>query len=243
MKPPATEKPLSFADDMMKAFLADQKDTTRRVVLGIDHAATIDAEPHYRGDDLDGVAWDFKEEKQPVAGIFRGERIAVKPPYQPGTRVWIRETWRVVAAQLGTRRVRVQFKADLAVTGWITIPDAVLFNSLYKQTDKEATRQGRLMNTWDVYAAPTRWRPGRYMPRCVAREFAVVESIYPEQVQEMNEHEAYREGFRNDGDDSAVDTFLAYFDGLNRHRGEAFTVAANPWVWVIRFTRERGTGE
>jgi len=248
VKAPAKEKPISFADDMIRAFLADRKDTTRRIVIGINHAATISAKPHSYGNDLDVIAWDFS--------IHPAVAIPVKMPYLPGMRVWVRETWRVVAMNRANRTVRIQFKADLTVTDWIRIPDAALFNTLYKQTEKEARRLGRLMNTWDVRSAPTRWRPGRFMPRCIAREFAVIESIHPERVQDITEADAVREGFTpiktefhdKDGGErkvkwavtrTAQQEFMDYFDRLNQHRGEAFTTAANPWVWVIRFRREK----
>jgi hypothetical protein len=102
-----------------------------------------------------------------------------------------------------------------------------------------------------------KWRPSIFMPREAARIFLKVTDVRVEQLQDISEEDAEREGveqlelmqlkqipnslyvkIKNQTilpDCSHKAGFYNLWDTLNDKRGYAW--GSNPWVWVISFER------
>lgn len=59
-----------------------------------------------------------------------------------------------------------------------------------------------------------------------------VVSCLPIRLQEIDDADAYREGFTNRHE------FSAYWDYLQEGKGDEFKWLRNPWVWRIEFVRQ-----
>ena len=88
-------KPILFNTDMVQAILEGRKTVTRRVVK-----PQPDGQPVLMGEDS---CW-------PGYFAIQGTEKVIRPPYQPGDILWVRETWSPVAV----RPKRFIYKADVA---------------------------------------------------------------------------------------------------------------------------------
>lgn len=227
-------KGLPFSDRMVQEYRADRKDMTRRII-GIPN----EAEPsrNARGEIVlssDNTVF-FNWDGAPHINHN------VKPRYLPGDLIYVRESWRIGAWEANLYAVAVDYRDEVR-REWIHISDAERFERYVGQSIQSAIKAGIKPNWngeyhWNPGEAPTRWRPTRFMPREVAREFGIIKAVKVERVQEISEADAYREGFRDDGDWSAIDEFFDYFDSLNKSRDPAYSVVANPWVWAYTIER------
>jgi hypothetical protein len=117
-----------------------------------------------------------------------------------------------------------------------------LFETVYiKETWAAETEQIPLPYRAIWYKAddntlPISWKSPRFMPEWAARSHARIVSVIPERLHEINEVDAYCEGFR---DQLRGETFWpvgAQFKEIwdKIHPG---TWDQNPWVWVISLER------
>lgn len=137
-------------------------------------------------------------------------------PYgQPGDRLWVRETFRRF-----TDDGEVLYKAD---------PEGFnLMNELKRDNHFEA-----------------RWRPSIFMPRRLTRIILEITGVRVERLQEISEADALAEGIVLTGggfglpDGShfhGTDPRVSYWSLWESING-AGSVEANPWVWVVEFSR------
>lgn len=151
--------------------------------------------------------------------------------YQPGDRLWARETWGV-----GTQpcpytgwRDGIEYRADGvdddAPPLYDIIPDGV---------DADSIRSG--------------WRPSIQMPRWASRLTLIVTDVRVQRVQDISEADAIAEGVwpgeqpptvigRVYSPTMPVHLFGALWDHLNASRGYGWD--ANPWVCAVSFQVHR----
>lgn len=121
-----------------------------------------------------------------------------------------------------------------------------LSGSSYSSLPKEKKAQAELYN-WAVVSKATNpedkrprdpWIPSIFMPRWASAITLEITDVKVERIQEINNHEAWREGIpefgnwiKNEGE--ARDEFARLWDSINLKRGYGWD--ANPWVWAISF--------
>jgi len=241
-------KPILFNTEMTVATMDDRKTATRRLVK---------PQPVFREGETgtpvrcDDGSWCFKIDQYHEVYDFE-----LKPPYQTGDVLYVRETWKVKSASYPPRRCEIEYKA------------------------------GGTEKFDEVLALPTakgEWKPSIHMPKKAARTFLRVTDVRLERLQDMDGEQAYMEGARAEvppilealesGDKSifpknfekfsankkedwyrgtATATYIAQCE-LSERLLKAFkniwnkTIKpedtstygwdANPWVWVIEFQR------
>jgi len=239
-------KPIIFSTPMVQAILDGRKTQTRRVIK----APVL---RNVREPDevlFDGKICKFNWHGDDVIGGFE-----IKPKYQPGDILWVRETWRVGAWNENTGCIAVDYKADgFARREWIEIKNPELFEQYWIQSTDDAVKAGLETDSdgqyhWEPGKGPTRWRPSIFMPREAARIFLRVTNVRVERLQEITEEDARAEGcstkilndgWKNIGTLTARDEFIALWEHLNAKRGLGWD--RNPWVWVYEFEKISRTG-
>lgn len=222
------EHPILFSASMVKAILEGRKTQTRRVVKGLGSKL---------GDEY-------------CTELRNGEIVetATLCPYgKAGTRLWVRETWRLAsvnASILNAQFWTVQFK-DFAVLPHPQ-PARELFVPL---AAKDTFTPGQTGIEFG------KWRPSIFLPRWASRITLEVVSVRVERVQDISEEDAIAEGvetampatagavlpsndmLRTNGYgvvmQSAKAEYAKLWDTINAKRGYGWD--ANPWVWVIEF--------
>lgn len=139
--------------------------------------------------------------------------LIVKAPCVPGDVLWVRETWK--PATTGT--------AGPGLTD--------LF--LYK-ADKPQDTTGMMVAGC--------WRPAIHMPKEAARIFLRVDEVRAERLQFITENDAMQEGVTPEPPfivGPYVRGFISTWESTIP-KGKILKCGwdANPWVWVISFTRE-----
>jgi hypothetical protein len=81
--------------------------------------------------------------------------------------------------------------------------------------------------------APGRWRRSLYMPRWATRIFLAVTKVREEQLRDITEEDARREGVSPGESGSAVEAFAALWDSIYAERGGGWQ--ADPRVWRVEF--------
>ena len=220
------EKPIIFSPREVRATLDGRKSRFTRVIK------PQPSNPYWCGI---GHGWDD------------GHGYELKCPYQPGDRLWVRETW-----------------AAYQTVNYIRKPDGRSFSEVsdghfaYKadgfDTIEDLRAHIRLMSDCSLEAVEIKddkWLSPVTMPREAARLFLTVKSVRVERVQEITEEDAIAEGVDSGRCEprncapciygtgcpgiSAIRGFKCLWDALNAKRGYGWE--ANPWVWVIEFER------
>lgn len=220
------ERPILFSAPMVRAILDLRKTVTRRICnpqpcaefLARGLAGTAPQWPLQ-----DGIRWFMRD----------GRSELVKCPYQPGMRLWIRETFTLC----GQNKSYAVFK-----DGAQKYKDGSYFDGLKKYNE----------GAFDHI----KWKPSIFMPRWASRITLEVESIHVGQIQDSTPEDVIKEGLRSDefpiGGEyvkkyglegwehrqwriSPVDAFEFLWDSINKKRG--FGWNTNPWVYRIEFKR------
>ena len=226
-------KPILFSGAMVRAILDDRKDKTRRVVKDIP-------------DCFENLVVESFTHEQPFPGSYCYDSeypedgvIKLKDVYQPGMRLWVRETWRPSTKSLPPG---IEYKADNLLI-WFDGNEP----QEARDTICKSSREGK-------------WHPSIFMPRWASRITLEVVSVRVERLQEITEEDAVREGVRdelkNDTFYPAVYNFRTLWDSINgkkrygykidpdtdkRYRYEKpyYPWDSNPFVWVVEFKRVR----
>ena len=157
----------------------------------------------------------------------------IKCPYPPGTRLWVKETWRnrwgMAYANYGTGEAypiddvrEIQYKVGgngFFLHGVNLCPD-------------EATVK------WQEWS---KWRSPRFMPKEAARLWLEVKNVRVERLQNITADDIRAEGTPDTPHDSNCliaerQSFIDFWDSINAKRG--YPWRSNPWVWVYEFARE-----
>lgn len=154
-------------------------------------------------------------------------------PYgQPGDRLWVRETWSI---SNGPGIYVCEDQPHITVGGFH-------HHVFFRADSSENT-------AWGMYGEP-KWKPSIHMPRTASRITLEITGIRVEQVQDISEADAKREGvitsalsehdqerFANmrPWPETYRPMFKLLWDSINAKRGYGWDV--NPLVWVIEFRR------
>jgi hypothetical protein len=212
-------KPILFNTDMVRAILEGRKTVTRRAIKPQPDGAL---RPMGQGSCWPGYFADTGEER------------VLRPPYQPGDVLYVRETWAKVPVSPGGH-----FR-----------PNGVYY---YKAGPVDVP-EGYLR----------RWSPSIHMPREAARIFLRVKSVREERLQHISSGDVLREGIEPEDfrgkckcaweNEGCMDRPCANRDGyiemchwmpfmrlwdktVKGHDRTKYSWEANPWVWVIEFER------
>jgi len=170
------ERPILFSAPMVRAIFAGQKTQTRRVVKLPRGASWSDR----LGGTVDGFFFD--DDGLRARGI--GELFC---PYgAPGDRLWVRETWAAGAC------------ADELSPSELYAPTWLRDNGgLWYQAGPDPDRVG-------LVSRRGRWRPSIHMPRWTSRITLEITATRCERLQEIDDHDAMREGVSPMGDNSGA---------------------------------------
>lgn len=159
----------------------------------------------------------------------------VKARYQPGDRLWVRETWKGIKYNNmdGDLSYGVEFKDGSQK--YFDFDD----NERFHQFGKFAFKKG--------------WQSSIYMPKEATRIWLEVVNVRVERLQGITEEDAIKEGFEGFPCDHPIGRyacedcmnsgwreppqveFMETWQSLNDKRGYGWDV--NPWVWVVEFKR------
>lgn len=185
------EKPILFNTEMVRAILDGRKSQTRRVIKPQPAAQLSKIE--------NSELWTFTNCEQEW-----------KPKYQPGDRLWVRETWKQVEIddQIGTRIYPPVYKAD------------------------EPPYQGG-----DCHWEPPIFMPKKYARIWLEVLDVRVERVKQMKLGEMISEGIKKVPDGEGGINwTVMMSRMAYlWDSINKKRGYSWEL--NPWVWVYEFKR------
>ena len=209
-------KPILFSATMVRAILAGQKTMTRRVIKFPEGMTG-----HYAPcGDRDYIYYP--------CGIMR-------PKYQVGDVLWVRETWGSYAADNpDSFNCDIFFRADY--------PDGARTYE-WPELDEFGEK---------IICDLPKWHPSMFMPKEAARIFLRVTAVRAERLQDITVADVMAEGLPCDNDINNPDPqthegirnwnltyaqflFHELWDKLNAARGYGWD--KNPWVWVYTFER------
>ena len=223
--------PILFNTDMVRAILDGRKTVTRRVLKNLPK----DAE--YVGQLEDSFdPWDEKDIgksmfKTSLLPTEKAGCIFIKPPYQTGDILYVRETWQECCRNTIHSQIvhnKYCFKASVD-------------NPIYGCIDREC---GQICN----------WKPSIHMPKEAARIWLKVTDVRVERLQDITTEQILREGANTeairhyikqmlDQTDEWIDAahkveFQQLWDStIKKSDIDRYGWEANPWVWVIEFER------
>lgn len=147
------------------------------------------------------------------------KQVEIKPPYKIGDVVWVNETWKHFEKSIGKGE-------SCHIEKFIAYKADEDDNSIQKSSE------------W----FEGKWQPSSRMKKESARIFLKITDIRIEQLQEITETQAIKEGFKNGGLAepwiTATNAFIQNWDGqLKSHDRDTNRWGAMPriWVWVIEF--------
>lgn len=178
---------------MVKAILSGAKTQTRRIVP-VDHSLELGWQG-FRADYGHRAFAEFGDPKKPTLVLGRYGWI--------GSKLWVREAWRIGAWQEDAGLVAIDYQAspELAKTPWVK-PSSEWFTRNWQRISHELEVKGIQTDAdgryhWEPGCAPLDWCPSIHMPRCASRitlevgnEFA----IRVERLQEISWMDAIAEG-------------------------------------------------
>lgn len=210
-------RPILMQGPLVIQSLEGKKTNTRRI---------LKPQPFRDGDD-GTLVW--KEGR-----VLTPDRVAQNCPYgKPGDLLWVRENWK---PDTDGDVSCISYEADKS--------------SIHIENTQEAANrwlEARRTEEQYPYLRPTRWRPSIHMPRWASRLTLEIENVSIEQLQEITNSDALREGveFRDGcygvwrpngtmvcgGGDDAIDAFRCLWINING----TGSWDKNPWVWVVRY--------
>lgn len=203
-----SEKPILFSAPMVRAILAGQKTQTRRILKP---QPSIDFLPEVGR--YAPTLVDRNGEQYPGPEVFGAsdEREAVKFPFgQPGSRLWVKETW---------------------ATDWVWNESAPVLvpegQPILYRADECAT--GCVAFEWG------RWRPSIFMRRWMARITLEITALRCERLRDI-EHKPLDLAAEGHPRDSSLGDIL-WYSGLWESINGPGSWEANPFVWVVEFRR------
>lgn len=194
------EKPILFSTPMVQAILDGRKSQTRRLVKP--------QPPHHTFSRMKG---GHGCEIEVANGYF------MKPPYQSGDRLWVRETWFCDECDPDCAGKENEDECPFNHVG----------NCCYGYKAQYTTG----------WHEKIKWRPSIFMPKEAARIWLTVTEVRVERLQEISDCDAWAEGIVDEVPFGTAQTlFRELWDSINAKRGYGWDT--NPWVWVISFEKE-----
>ena len=224
------EKPIIFSGPMVRAILNETKIQTRRVMKPQPvYDPELYKKVHTYGSQHGGWVWQVKPDHLWFCwDDWKGfdPRIYQSGPYQPGDRLWVRETW---ATNYDLDHVK---PSNLEAVHYLT--------PIYYKADGP-----NLHNGYELGFLAKTWRPSIFMPRWASRLTLEIAEVRVERLQDISEKDALAEGVdlsipggihQQLGPKWAVPRFQALWDSINGKR-PGCSWQDNPRVWVIEFSK------
>lgn len=239
--------PILFNTDMVRAILDGRKTMTRRLVKKLPDDAEFSGwllDSTCQEDAKDIGSAGFKTLKQPTE---KAGCLFVKPPYQPGDILYVRETWRVGAWDIRNQMIAFDYKDGTC--GELTyIHDRELFERLVNQSRENARKAKCEYNgedfIWEKGKSPCRWHPSIHMPKEATRIWLKVKDVRVDWLQNITQEDAEKEGAQEKVDPitkfraSALLNFMHIWNStIKKSDLDHYGWDSNPWVWVIKFER------
>ena len=215
-------KPILFNTEMVQAILSCRKTATRRPIKPTDKNADRITVLFNDRNEITGAA--NSKDGAPISGI--------KPPYQIGDTLYVRETW---------------FYGDCSNCDG-DIAEGVCSKRENGEEPIGCYSYKADQNViWDD--CKTHWKPSIHMPKEAARIWLKVTNVRIERLQDITGEEVLKEGIN-----SHVHPKADYFDMNQREMFERlwnstikkqvsnlYGYDANPYVWVIEFKKTENT--
>lgn len=258
-----TDHNILFNAGMIQAIAAEcdrpgsGKTSTMRVLSS--HNSSLNGGPWYAS--MKRQNWDWEGAELDSDGIrakwvsgdldLAGEVANVKPKFQPGDRIWVRENWFIIRPHVSSPKIK----------RW----DSRKPRDLIKGEDAIGYEAGLDRHNF----SGGKGRPSIFMPRWASRFTLQVDEVKIIRVQDLTEDEAIAEGvqiyegivdvigtpsgpseisgiryFTGDVDDPyemkecPIDAFADLWDSINKERG--FGWDENPLVVMTKFKPRRG---
>lgn len=226
------KKPILFNTEMVRAILEGRKTVTRQVI-----------KPRYRDDEygwtvcinsythlVDDVAYTDGE-----GACTR----SMKPPYQVGDILYVRETWRPTVGKMHTMSrdgKRIVYTSDdhngyEYKAHWLGVSDFYFPDGFKESEDYEHMSE---------ITSKCKWHPSIHMPKEAARIFLRVTDVKVERLRDgfKEDKELIKEGMGNGDPCAELYKFSRLWDStINKKDLDEYGWKANPWVWVIEFER------
>lgn len=212
------ERPILFNADMVRAILDGRKTQTRRPVK---------PQPVPFGEDLPFTQAPLKQHIgkpwMPVGGVFQD---AWKKPFGTvGDRLWVRETWGLMAHHDPTDWHRG------SVCGMMEDHVGPQFAIEHRAN-------------WKLESDYAHWRPSIHMPRWASRIDLEITRVWVERVQDITEEDAKAEGVIPDDyegyehpDNPTLSCAAHRYSFRDLWQSIYGTWDANPLVWAYEFRR------
>jgi len=209
----SVERPILFSGPMVRAILAGQKTQTRRIVnmRGVDYVGPAGGEddPNNWGWADQYGDWHVIGRGYPLPGrINQGDTWSMPCPLgEPGDRLWVKETWRTLAAfdRMPPR----------------LIPPGTPIH--YEADGPQPEGFGRA-------------RPSIFMRRWMSRIARDVTAVRVERLQGISDEDARAEGIDDIGEGAGL-AKIRFQNLWNAINGKRAPWEANPWVRAISFPR------
>lgn len=202
------ERPILFSGEMVRAILDDRKTQTRRIA---DRVAGFGKVRQFGPSDTPGYDYHFRC-RRGLWQDFRLTELLERCPFgQPGDQIWVRETW-------GVSAIYDEVKPSLIGRGLGVGPGKPPCKVAYPATENHKG---------------IRFRPSIHMPRWASRITLEITDVRVEQLQDISEADAIREGIAKSNHTSPRYRFANLWQSINGP--ESWDL--NPWVWVVEFKR------
>lgn len=195
-----TDRPITMTGDSVRATLDGRKTQTRRVL----RPQPVHAQRHtwhgrvVHDSEYRHFCWKGHVGADNQDNITK--QIGPYLHYQPGDRLWVRETWKP-GAWRGDGRVAIDYRAspELTNTPWVFIPETIDWDDIWLRWTDELRKVGSVpdeygMHQWEPGKSPLRWRSPRFMPRWASRLTLIVTGVKVERLQDISAEDAIAEG-------------------------------------------------
>ncbi len=214
-------KPILFNTEMTRAILDGRKTVTRRVV-----------KPHYKADDYGWRIVRYKHNGEIAYAEYYDEWEAstrrMKPPYQPGDTMYVRETWCWEPCWDCGMDMEEHNCCDESA------------HKIYNHNKREWGCYGYKASLEDnVYPSVDVWHPSIHMPKKAARIWLKVTDVRVERLRDIDYFGCINEGipYRQYEKDIIKDFSVLWDSTIKKSDIDRYGWAANPFVWVIAFER------
>jgi len=215
-------KQILFNGEMVRAILDGRKTVTRRVI-----------KPKLRDDEYGFNVWYNEETKKYVVEKYDEAESDFYPtryieqPYQVGDTLYVREAGMIQSMKMFGKKVKMLFSADNLLIE-------------FSVSDKEYERLSK-------FEYLNRFLSPYWLTKDTARIFLLVTDVRVEQLQDITEEQAEKEGcgiklIPNGWELNPLNHFCKIWDSTlpkpsNKFKRNMNRWQDNPWVWVIEFER------
>lgn len=212
-------KPILFNTEMVRAIMDGRKTCTRRMVK---------PQPDEKHTYQLGIVTDSTEKKEVGCfgfGIneYGGSIQYVKPQYQPGDILYVRETWE----RFECRNCEGDERGNCSKEPKKSVLDKTCGCYMYRATDE--------------ISGDAKWHPSIHMPKEAARIWLKVTNVRVERLQEISGEDLIREGidlFQSNYVRVAFDEFENIWNStIKKSDLDRYGWDVDPWIWVIEFER------